>query len=135
MRQAISELNAIDPGYEKYSADNDADANEKERDTLSSIKAIQDANNAGEAKKYALDHRRYRLEWKAYRAARLTLLFLIVYTGLTLIVAYQSIRSADATKKSADTAASQLELTQRPWVYVKDAEVASPLVFDKDGRT
>jgi hypothetical protein len=41
MRQAISELNAIDPGYEKYSADNDADANEKERDTLSRLRPFR----------------------------------------------------------------------------------------------
>lgn len=133
VRQAIRELHTSDAGYEEYSPDDDADAAEKEGDILSAIKAIQDADSLGEAKKYALDHRRYRLEWKAYRAARLTLIFLVAYTGLTLVVAYQSIRSADATKKSADTAATQLELTQRPWVYVKDAEVASPLVIDKDG--
>jgi hypothetical protein len=85
-----------------------------------------------EAKQYRLDRARYRLEKKAYCTAHWTMVFLIIYTGLTLIVAVMSIISGFAAKKSADTATNQLELTLRPWVFVKDAKVVSPLTFDKE---
>lgn len=56
-----------------------------------------------------------------------------VYAAYTIKIYCANQKSADAAKSAADTAASQLELTQRPWVFVKDAKVASPLTFDKDG--
>lgn len=42
-------------------------------------------------------------------------------------------KAADAAKSAANTAASQLELTERPWVSIKDAHVVSPLVFNSSG--
>lgn len=64
----------------------------------------------------------------------LSLFFLIVYAGLTGIQARQSIRSADAAKDAAtaatnasQTAATQLELAERPWV---DASVMLDGPFD-----
>ncbi|HXM61836.1 MAG TPA: hypothetical protein VN950_13345 [Terriglobales bacterium] len=47
-----------------------------------------------EAKQYRLERARYRLEKKAYRATHCTMVFLIVYTGLTLIVAIMSVIQA-----------------------------------------
>jgi hypothetical protein len=43
--------------------------------------------------------------------------------------------SAEAAKSAADTAARQLELTERPWVFVKSARVVSPLVFSGGGAS
>ncbi len=40
--------------------------------------------------------------------------------------------AADAAKEAADTSRSQLELSERPWVSA-DAQIAGPLVFDKQG--
>jgi hypothetical protein len=43
--------------------------------------------------------------------------------------------SVDAAQISANIATSQLELTERPWVFFKDARVVSPLTFDSNGAT
>jgi hypothetical protein len=85
-----------------------------------------------EAKQYRLDRTRYRLEKKAYCAAHWTMTFLIIYTGLTLIVAVMSIITGFAAKESADTAARQLEMTDRPWVAV-DVSITSPLAYNDKG--
>jgi hypothetical protein len=60
----------------------------------------------------------------------------LVALGIFAVNAWQSWetrKSANAAQKAADTAATALELTQRPWVFVKDAKVISPLTFDKEG--
>jgi hypothetical protein len=61
------------------------------------------------AKQYRLDRSRYRLEKKAYCAACCTMIFLIVYTVLTGILALFSV-------KSNGTAKETLMRSQRPWV-------------------
>jgi hypothetical protein len=130
VHQALEELRLIqqvsDSHYEQYSSDRNSDTSEKDGDVLAAIKAIQDAKDSAEAKKYALDHRRYRLEWKGYRISRLTTIFLFFYTTLTLIIAGYSIRSANAAKSSADTAVTSI----RPWVGLEDNIIENPvLVF------
>jgi hypothetical protein len=62
-----------------------------------------------DAKQYSLDGARFRLEKKAYRTAHRTMVFLIIYTGLTLVVAVAAIVSAVAAKQSANSFERQLE--------------------------
>jgi hypothetical protein len=69
-----------------------------------------------EAKYYRLDRARLRLEKEAYRTARCTMIFLIIYTGLTLAVAAASIVSAYAAKRSADTATKVMHIDDRAWI-------------------
>ena len=57
------------------------------------------------------------------------LLVYTIFTGLMFIV---NKKAADAAKSAADTAASQLELSERPWIKV-DAEVAGPYIYDQNG--
>jgi hypothetical protein len=122
IHQAVQELRliqiAIDPGYEKYSADNQSEAPEKDSEVLAVIKAFHETNSSSEAKKYTLDHRRYRLEWKSYTLTRWTAAFLLLYTTLTAIIAIYSIRSANAARKSADATMQSLETQNRAWLTV-----------------
>jgi hypothetical protein len=66
-----------------------------------------------DAKQYRLDRAKYRLEKKAYSTSHWTMIFLIVYTGLTLIVAITSIITALAAKHSSDSAVNSYKLTKR----------------------
>jgi hypothetical protein len=76
-----------------------------------------------------------KTERKVYEkvVSTFTLAFVAAYTIITIFIFCESKRSADAATNAADTTARQLELTQRPWVFVNDATVVSPLTFDKDG--
>jgi hypothetical protein len=60
------------------------------------------------------------------------LLVLIVYTTYTAMMFGVTDKAAEAAKSSADTAAAQLELSERPWVYT-DVEIKGPLSFDSKG--
>jgi hypothetical protein len=60
------------------------------------------------------------------------LIVLCIYAGYTIKIYCANREAADAAKSAADTAARQLELTERPWVFIKDARVVSPLRFDAD---
>jgi hypothetical protein len=104
---AIAELHSIwktsDPAYEEYEADTESDGPEIEN-LAATIKGFYEASAANDAKKYALDHRRYRLEWKGYVVAKGTALFLLAYTVITFVIAVYSIKAARATKESADAA-------------------------------
>jgi hypothetical protein len=51
----------------------------------------------------------------------------------TKIIAEQARVQANAAMSAAVTASRQLELTERPWLFVKDARVATPLKFDANG--
>jgi hypothetical protein len=71
-----------------------------------------------EAKQYALDNLRFRLEKKAFSVGTWTIVILAIYTAFTGYQSCQSKRSADAAdiaakaaKGASDTAASELELT------------------------
>jgi hypothetical protein len=77
------------------------------------------------AKQYRLNRAGYRLQKKAYCATHWTMVFLIIYTGLTLVVAVSSViatvftkRAAQAANVSADTAQKQFEASQRPYLGV-----------------
>ncbi len=66
-------------------------------------------------------------------------LVLFGYAALTAIIAFYSIRAANAAKKSAeaaksaaDTAARQLEMTDRPWITI-DVVITSALNYDSKG--
>lgn len=55
-----------------------------------------------EAKSYRLERARYRLEKKAYRTAHWTMVFLLIYTGFTLIIVVSSIFATYHAGRSAD---------------------------------
>ena len=58
---------------------------------------------------------------------------LCVYAGYTIKIYYANKEAADAATLATNTAVRQLELTERPWVFVKDARVVSPLTFGANG--
>ena len=64
--------------------------------------------------------------------SRLSAILIFIYAGITLLIYCENRRSAIAAKSAADTAAKQLELTERPWVRV-DLQIAGPFVIDKTG--
>ena len=66
-------------------------------------------------------------------AELLGLVFLIVYTVFTGLMYRANRQAAKAAESAANTAARQLELTERPWVSIEDARVTSPLTFGPDG--
>jgi hypothetical protein len=113
IHRATRELQSIqqtsDPSYEEYSADHDAESTDIERELFATIKAIKEANGSAEAKQYALDHRRYRLEWKGFMLGRIGAWVLVAYTALTAVITIYSIRTADITKETMIRA-------QRPWL-------------------
>jgi hypothetical protein len=55
------------------------------------------------------------------------------YTHYASQQACAAITAANAAKSAADTAASQLELAQRPWLSIVDARVLSDLTFGQNG--
>jgi hypothetical protein len=114
--RALKELHVSDPSYEQYSPDEHSDSASPESSIVAAIKTIQEADGTSEAKKYALDHRRYRLEWRGYSVARWTAVFLIIYTAVTAVIAIYSVRSSDSAKRSADIAHDAMIATSRPWV-------------------
>jgi len=83
--------------------------------------------DAAEKKQEARDKLRFGVEVAG-------LVFVIIYAGLTLWMSYSAYRSAKAAMNQATTSASQLEMSERPWisfVALKD----SPLHFDQFGLT
>lgn len=61
------------------------------------------------------------------------LVVVIVYTFYTGLMYCANKKAANAAESAARTAASQLELADRPWLSVVKAETASNMTFDKDG--
>jgi len=86
-----------------------------------------------EAKNYRLNRTRFRLEKKAYYTAHWTMIFLIIYTSLTFVVAVASIisdyvanKSANAAHMAAVTAQRQVadyEMREAPELVMEDKEV------------
>jgi len=117
---ALKELQLVqptsDPSYEQYSPDPNSEKPEQPDELLVAIKAIQAAEGTADAKNYALDHRRYRLEWKGFRMARWGAVVLAIYTALTAVIAIYSIRSVNAAHEA-------LTRSNRPWLG-KDGDVA-----------
>ncbi|HWY59094.1 MAG TPA: hypothetical protein VNZ03_31815 [Terriglobales bacterium] len=103
VRTAIDELSLIaqscDPDYEEYSSDSNSDKPETNSETLAAIKALRVNQSSVDAQKYALDHRRYRLEWKSFRIAKWGGVFLIIYTLFTGMLVVYSIRSNQNSAK------------------------------------
>jgi hypothetical protein len=57
---------------------------------------------------------------------------ILTSTALVMVGIFQTaatVRSADAAKKAAQIAASQMEITDRPWITI-DASIISPLTYD-----
>jgi len=79
-----------------------------------------------EAKQYRLDRTRYRLEKKAYCVAKWTMVFLIVYTCLTLFVAIASIIAAGAAQESTRQAREQFLSSIRPRVWLTPNTLKGP---------
>lgn len=68
----------------------------------------------------------------ALLATLVTALITILYFVSTWLIFRESKRSADAATVAAETAAQQLELSERPWIRV-DMQLNAPLTFDKNG--
>ena len=60
-------------------------------------------------------------------------IFLAVYTFYTIKMYCANKKAADAAKSAADTAASQLVLTERPWIKITH-RIVTPLTFDVPGN-
>ncbi len=98
------EVRAVVSYDDKTVGDNKAEANRQHR-TQNSIK---------------------RAAWSAFIAA-------CVYATIAAYQAYEMHRSTLAAQKSADSAAAQLQVTDRPWVKATPKKV-SPITFDAEGR-
>jgi hypothetical protein len=61
------------------------------------------------------------------------LFVLIVYTIFTGLMYCSNKKAAEGAKSAADTAAKQLEMSERPWV-VEDFAVSGPLLFMPNGN-
>jgi len=59
----------------------------------------------------------------------------IIYTIYTAKMYDANYTAANAAKSAATTAANQLELAERPWIFIKDAKLVRPLVFDVNGAS
>jgi len=84
-----------------------------------------------DAKQYRLDRARFRLEKKAYCATHWTMIFLIIYTGLTLIVAVASVISAISTTTSANAAEKSMKIAYRARVSINGL---GPSVYEQNGK-
>jgi hypothetical protein len=82
--------------------------------------------------RYAYKHDEEHRVWKWLK--RLGIVAGIAYAVITYFMYCANRDSADAAKKAADTAASQLELTERPWVDA-DVSLEGPLTFNVNGGT
>lgn len=70
-----------------------------------------------EAQRYYADQNKsYSLQRLIFLVNLFTLVGLVFYTIFTYRILCASKKSADAAKESADTAASQLEMAERPWI-------------------
>ena len=88
-----------------------------------------------EAKTYRLERARYRLEKKAYRAAHWTVVFLVIYTTLTLILAVSSIISTRTANRNLKEAyRPRLLLTGIDRVTRSAPNVEPVFVVDGQGR-
>ena len=126
IHHAIDELRLIaescDPDHEEYSRDSNSDKPEENGEVFSTIKSLRIDQDSAEAKKYALDHRRYRLEWKGFRLGKWGTFVLAIYTALTALIAYQSTRSADAAHDAVTR-------SNRPWVGIDSVRITAPISF------
>lgn len=99
--------------------DNKADGGQHGRDAANgteplivTIEPQSRKSDSYEAKAYRLERAKYRLEKKAHRVGYWTMLFLLIYTGLTLIVAISSIIATVYSKRSADSEVA----ANRAWI-------------------
>jgi hypothetical protein len=121
IHKAIQELESIqssDSHYEQYSPDPSSEEPEEQGELLSAIRAIRIAQGSADAKKYALDHRRYRLEWKGHLIGRWGFFVLVIYAFFTAVIAVYSIRSSDAAKTANQLSQQTIEAQIRPWIGV-----------------
>jgi hypothetical protein len=77
------------------------------------------------------DHTRW-YERKTFWLSLVTAIFTFLYLITTVLIFHQSKRSADAATEAAHATASQLDLSERPWLQV-DLAIRSPLIVSKDG--
>jgi hypothetical protein len=101
--------------------------------------AILAVRDSVEHRKESSKAKKWGKRWDRFIAA-LTLAALIVYTFVNYHMLHEMRKAtekagigADAAKSLADTAASELELSQRPWLIKFDAVIIGPFIFDRDG--
>jgi hypothetical protein len=81
----------------------------------------------------------YKLQGRTFWVSLATLVFLIVYTGFTVAMYFANRDAANAAgvaaaaaTSAAETAAQQLELSERPWIQIIEARMSGPLTFSKE---
>lgn len=116
----VNDVKAI---HEQHSAGNDHAKTDEKHQVIRVPRSMKDQVGAYDAKQYALDKLRFRMEKNAFCVGTCTLVIIAIYTGLTAYQSHQSKRSADAAetaahaaKSASETTASELELAERPWV-------------------
>jgi hypothetical protein len=82
--------------------------------------------------KHPCKEKKHWLDYVTFGLELLGLIVLCIYAAYTIKIYCANKKAADAAKSAADTAASELELTHRPWVYT-DIEITKPLTFDSSG--
>jgi hypothetical protein len=80
----------------------------------------------------AHEQSRNPMQWIKLGVSIATLVVVSAYTALTAYELIQLKISAGAAQSAADTAAKQLEMTDRPWVAI-DVAITSPLTYNDQG--
>ncbi len=74
----------------------------------------------------------YYLSRWTFKVAVAALAISTIYSVFTLLIFFQTKKAANAAKSAAETAAKQLELSERPWVDA-DIRINGPLRFNANG--
>jgi hypothetical protein len=85
-----------------------------------------------EAKDYRLERARFRLDKKAYRTTHWTMVFLIIYTGFTLVVAISSIIATWFAYKQSTLMHQQLVGTMSAIVVLQEPRVTNDQATNKE---
>jgi hypothetical protein len=80
----------------------------------------------------AEEEKKKRRETIKFRVELTGAFVLVIYTAFTILMWCANKKAAEAAKSAADTAAKQLEMTDRPWVAIEVA-ITSPLIYDDKG--
>jgi hypothetical protein len=106
----------------------------KERKGIGPMGSAKKGPNTYEAKHYALDRLRFRLEKKAFNVGVGTVALLAMYTGLTAYQACQTKNAASAAQTASTTASGQLTVMQQQMELERNMQrsllqVTGPLIY------
>jgi hypothetical protein len=119
-------LTALNPKHHNGSSDhNSTDYHNRQHTIDGPIVCIPAAKSVEEKTENEKKNRRETIK---FRVEIVSAIVLFVYAGLTAVIAFYSIRAANAAKKAAGAAAEQAEMLDRPWVTISPV-ISGPLIY------